>query len=219
MTLDSDIKDILELGNRSSSARSEAFEKFERLRDKIKSGKSTRDRIRDFIIVNLHTFSPDVEKPYREMEARLKDGAGSQILIVEQDESIRGCPGIVSPPYIDPIFIGIDTKLSLGVLTSGLELDIKEGKIIFPTEKHAMKYSRYSRGKWKLENGPISLNWYEFVNFGKEVHKRTTPMINNSSVGFEHGLMLHLGEEVEQYFGRNRHLDTSYVEALNLLGH
>ena len=218
MDLNSDIEEILELNTKSSSSESEAFEKLKRLQEKIRSGDSTGDRIRDFVIVNLGTLSPDNEKPYRETEARLKDGVGSQILVVEQKQSIHGCPGIVPPQYIDPMFIGIDTELRLGVLTSGLELDISKGKIILPTERHARKYDRYSRSKWELKEGPISLGLYEFMNLGKEVQRRMTPIPNNLFTPFERGLMLHLGEEVEQYFSRDRGLDTSYVDALNLLG-
>jgi len=226
MVLNSDIKEILELNKRSSSAQSVACEKLKGLQEKIKSGDSTGDKIRDFVIVNLGTLSPDNEKPYRETEARLKDSVGSQILVVEQKESTHGCPGILPPRYIDPMFIGIDTELRLGVLTSGLELDIGEGKIILPTERHARKYGlEYSINKWELKECPISLGLYEFMNLGKEIQKRMTPMPNDLFTPFEHGLMLHLGEEVEQYFSRNRSLlddkcilDTSYVDALNLLG-
>ncbi len=227
MVLNSDIKEILELNKRSSSSQSVAFEKLKRLQEKIKSGDSTGDKIRDFVIVNLGTLSPDNEKPYRETETRLKDGVGNQILVEEQKKTIHGCPGIVPPRYIDPMFIGIDTELRLGVLTSGLELDIGEGKIILPTERHARRYGldEYSGNKWELKEGPISLGLYEFMNLGKEVQRRMTPMPNYLSTPFEHGLMLHLGEEVEQYFSKNRSLlddkcilDTSYVDALNLLG-
>jgi hypothetical protein len=226
MGLNSDIKEILELNQRSSSSKSEAFEKLKGLQEKIKSGDSTGDKIRDFVIVNLGTLSPDNEKPYRETEARLKDGIGNQILVVEQKESTHGCRGFFPPRSIDPMFIGIDTELRLGVLTSGLELDIGEGKIILPTERHARKYGlEYSINKWELKEGPISLGPWVFMNLGKEVQKRMTPMPNDLSTPFEHGLMLHLGEEVEQYFSRNRSLldnkcilDTSYVDALNLLG-
>jgi len=223
MVLNSDIKEILELNKRSSSAQSVAFEKLKRLQEKIKNGDSTGDKIRDFVIVNLGTLSPDYEKPYRETEARLKDGVSNQILVVEQKESTHGCRGFFPPRYIDPI---IDTELRLGVLTSGLELDIGEGKIILPTERHTRKYGlEYSINKWELKEGPISLGPWAFMNLGKEVQRRMTPMPNDLSTPFEHGLMLHLGEEVEQYFSRNKSLlddkcilDTSYVDALNLLG-
>ncbi len=223
MGLNPDIKEILELNKRSSSAQSIAFEKLEKLREKIKSGDSTGDKIKDFVIVNLGTLSPNNEKPYRETKARLKDGIGGQILVVKQKESTHGCPGIIPPQYINPMFIGIDTELRLGVLTSGLKLDIEGGEIIFPTERHARKYDRSLRSKWELKEGPISLGLYEFMNLGKEVKRRRTPMLNDFSSFFEHGLMLHLGEEVEQYFSRKSPLDdkcildTSYVDALNLL--
>lgn len=218
MGLELDIESILELRNQRSSAQSEASERLKQLQEKIKKGESTGDKIRDFVIVNLGTLSPDAEKLYRETEAKLRNSAGNQILVVEQSESIHGCPGIVPPQYINPMFIGIDTELRLGVLTSGLELDIGGGKIVFPTERHARKYDWRSMNRWELEEGPISFSCYEFRNLGKDVHRRMAPMPNDFSAHFEHGLILYLGEEVEQYFVGNRHLDTSYVEALNLLG-
>ncbi|HIJ98236.1 TPA: hypothetical protein H1009_04060 [archaeon] len=219
MSLESDIKIILALGVKVSSAQSEAFEGFKQLQERIRSGESTGDRITDFVIANLGTLSSEAEKPYREMEARLRDGTGNQILVVERRESIHGCPGIVPPPYIDSMFIGIDTELRLGVLTSGLELDIGKGEIILPTERHVKRNDMYSGSKWELKAGPISFSWHEFASLGKEVHRRRTPMPNDLSAHFEHGLMLCLGSEVGQYFGGNRLLGASYIEALNLLGH
>ena len=218
MGLDSDVQDILEMQSKSSSARSATHAKISQLIEKIKGGQSTGDKIRDFVIVNLGSISPDAAKPYRETEARLRNSAGSQILVVKQEEAIHGCPGIIAPEYIDPMFVGIDTELTLGILTSGLDLDVLKGEIIFPTQRHARRYDRFSGRKWELQEGPISLNWYDFMRLGNEVERRRTPMPNDLSAHFERGLMINVGEEVEQYFGKNGYLDTSYLEALNLLG-
>ena len=218
MGLESDIQDILELDNKSSFAQSEASEKLRRLQEKIKRGDSTGDRIKDFVIANLGTLFPEAEEPYRKIEERLKNGEGHQILVVWQSESIHGCTGIVSSQYLDPMFIGIDTELKLGVLTSGLELNIKEGKIIFPTEKYVKKEDGNSRKKWELKEGPITLDWYEFTSLDKEIYRRSTKMPNDFA-HLKNSLIFHLGKEVEQYFEGDSYLDTSYVEALNLLEH
>ena len=223
MGLDLDVQNILELNNRSSSAQSEAFEKLKQLQEKIKGGESTGDTIKDFVIANLGTLSPDAEKPYRETEVRLKNNVGNHVLSVRQSESIHGCPGIIPPSYIDPMFIGLDTELRLGVLTSGLELDIGKGEIIFPTEKYARKFDKYSESEWQLKEGPISFGWYKFMDLGKKIQRKMlsvrSDLSNLPGMHFGSGLMLYLGEEVKQYFGGDRYLDTSYVEALNLLGH
>lgn len=221
MNLEFLIKEIFSLSKQGQNSQATAAKKLKELGERIKKGESTGDKIKDFVI-SLGAISEDYEKPYRKMEARLKNKTGNQILVVKQQESIHGCPGIIPPQHIDPIFIGVDTELKLGVLTGGLELNIEEGMIIFSTDKYVRKYGKLSEENWELKESPISLGWFEFMNLGKEVQGRTFSMPNNFSTNFQCGLRVHVGEEVEKYFRREsfakvRPLDTSYVEALNLL--
>jgi len=228
MTLDSDIQDILRLTKNGNSAKSKVSKKFEQIQEKIKSGESTGDKIRDFVIANLGTLSKNAEKPYRKTEAKFRDAAGSQVLIVKQDKG--DYMGTIGPGCSKPSLTIIDETLTLGILKSGLELDIQKGEIIFPTDKHVIKRGNYSSNKWGLTEGPISLNCCEFTYLGNYVKTGILippqVIITGDNPDFNHGLMLYLGKEVEQYFEREDYfgtgrtqLDISYAEALNLLGH
>lgn len=228
MALDSDIQDILRLRNKGSSFKSEASEKFKQLQEKINSGESTGDKITDFVIANLGSFSPKDEKPYRETEAKFRDAAGSQVLIVKQDKG--DYMGTIGQGCSEPSLTIIDETLTLGILKSGLKLDIQKGEIIFPTDKHVIKRGNYSNNKWGLTEGPISLNCYEFTYLRNYVKTGILippqVIITRDNPNFNHGLMFYLGKEVEKYFERENPfgtgrtlLDLSYVEALNLLGH
>lgn len=228
MTLESDIQDILRLRNKGSSFKSEASEKFKQLQEKINSGESTGDKITDFVIANLGSFSPKDEKPYRKTEAKFRDAAGSQVLIVKQDKG--DYMGVIGQGCSKPSLTIIDETLTLGILKSGLKLDIQKGEIIFPTDKHVIKRGNYSNNKWGLTEGPISLNCYEFTylrNYVKTgILMPPQVIITMDNPNFNHGLMFYLGKEVEKYFERENYLgmgrtllDISYVEALNLLGH
>ena len=66
MSLESDIKKILSLRSKSFTLQCEANTKFKELRDKIKDGETTGDRITDFVIENVGVLSENNEKPYRE---------------------------------------------------------------------------------------------------------------------------------------------------------
>lgn len=239
MGIELDIQEILDLGTKTSSVQSEAVKKFKKLQAKIKTGATTGDRIKDFVIAYLGFNSlptQEAEKPYRTIEAQLKNKTGKQILVVKQHETITGCPGIVAPASIRPMNIGIQTEMSLGILTSGLELDIANGDVIFPTKKHVTKYDY--QDKWELNKGSIVLKCHEnflyLMDLGKEVETRLEAVPNNSS-WYQYGMTIHVGNEVEDYFRRgslnrffpiSHHLKTdkkqpvnmTYVEALKLIG-
>lgn len=231
MSLEQDIQKIQDLTQQSSSAKSEAGKRLEQLQEKIKQGATTGDRIRDFVIANLGTFDSEFEKPYRDMEERLKGQKRNQILVVDQDESLRGGPGS-GIPYISPDHIGIDITLMLGILTNGLELDIQKGDLVFPIKEYAEKRDhRGRRGKWELKKGPIKVSSDVFMNLGKKLERTLVPKPNDSSIQWERGLLIHTGNDVGDYFrGEDYHMfkrigtidnsriDISYVEALNLLG-
>ncbi|MHA1744118.1 MAG: hypothetical protein ACTSV6_07705 [Candidatus Heimdallarchaeota archaeon] len=160
-------------------------------------------------------ISPDTEEMYRSVDEELKNNIGNQILVVKKDEIIEGCPGIIlTDSFIDQMYFTIQTELRLGILKSGLELDVEKGKVVFPTEQHVRKDYESGR-RWELIEGPISFTCNEFMHY-KEVDERKT-VLEDLSFSPEHSLTIYLGNEVEKYFDRNGYLETSYVEALNLL--
>jgi len=209
MGLEQELQNILGLRERSRESQANANSELNALRKRIIDGETTGDRIKDFIIAHVGIFdNEESEKPYRGLEDRLKEKVGKKVLVFKQRESIHGCPGIIPPEVISPMNIGTDTSIEIGVLTGGLELDVKEGKIVFPCKKHVRKRDVYHDKKWELVEGSISLDSYVFSFYGKTVpHRRVG--IPNRRVGipgmgyhseFNKGLLVFVDEEVERFF-------------------
>lgn len=187
--------EILDTGLKSSLF--DLSTRTKKLAERIKNGESTGDKIRDFAIVHFGYVSADAEKPLRELEIKVKENISSNVLVVSEREVNYGCVGI-APPKINDSLMKINyTNLKLGVLTSPLELVLREGMIILPTEKYVIFSGQDFIDKFSLENGSIFLHWFDLVNH--EIKD------------------IYFGNEVEEYFSRNENLKCLYVEALNSL--
>jgi len=186
------------------------------LRCEIKRGKSIGDKVKDYILAQYGSLDEECAKPLRDLEEKIKGNVGKQVLTILQVEGIRGCPGIVAPQRIDPLFIGIDMTRSLGFLKGDLELNVNNGDIIIQTENHV---ESYNNGKWKLKDGSIKLKYFSLKNLGKEVQRTTHSVPNDFSYKWQEALLLYVGYEVEKLFRGDgiRGMDLSYVHALKLL--
>lgn len=217
MALDKEIEHILEMNQRRNAIASavsrrdrEINKAFSQLKEKVKQGETTGDPIRDFVIVYHNTLAnEDLEKPYRELAERAQ--AGQPVMLVERSKGGRtDALGGRFMPRID-----IDWKL--GILAAGLEFDIKKGNIIFPMEKYVSLWDReFSRMEWSLADGPISMGYFEIIFLGKNIGE---PLGIPGIGPLENSLHIYFGKEVEQQFMCNGKPDTSYVQALKLLGH
>lgn len=227
MGLETDIRNIARLNKELSSLQNSLNQQMNALVKKIKGGQTTGDRIRDFVIVYYdisHGIEGEAERAYRQLEGRIKGKEGQQILIVENqeddafkylhcgNESMRG----MFPPHDRKI---IHSDYSLGILAGGLELDVKEGHVIFPAEKHAVK-SEKGREDWSLKDGPIKMHHVPYFvpdsmdNLFKEIDPVSPRILRRE----QKGLSIYLGKDAEKYFRQDVFLRKSYVQALNLLG-
>lgn len=191
-------------------------------------------------------FVPYPAQIYTDLEEKLRGKTGSQVLVIQQEERIHGCPGIVPPTHIDLHQIGVDTTLQLGILTGEtLEQDTKAGDVLFPTERHVERDDYSSREKWELREGPLRLGLYDLAHFGEDLRNKPFPIdlcgrrspIPMHDLHFAHSSQIYVGDDVERYFvygwqfadekhvkslhlfnEEDKLLDTSYVEALRLLG-
>jgi hypothetical protein len=218
MGLDSEIREILELNaeakgldKTAGSVNDEARNKLKDLAERIKKGESTGDTVRDFVIAHSLAVCPDAEKQYRTLLEKFK--AGSRFLIVEKREAMHGCPGIIPPPRSEyERFMHIDTELKLGVLISGVELDINSGNIVFPTEKYARRHD-WRSDKWELKQGKLGLAWYRISELNRDFREKLSrkfPWLCSSD-----SIQIFAGDEASSYFCSKIAL---YAEALLLLG-
>ena len=176
--------------------------------------------------MNILERNGEVEKRYVEnfkrafadLEAKLSNAVGQQILVVENGINHYGCGGRNSE---------IETTTRLGVLKSPHEFvpyhpsDIEnklaalkiiepekslEYNLILPTDSHAVKNNnRMRQEKWELKREPIVLYPFSFINLGEEVGYKigedgcfsTAFRISKPALEF------HIGEDVERFFRFN----------------
>ncbi len=223
-SIEDELREIEKLQKKEAGREARAARMGQEIVDRILRGESSGDPIRDFVIV-YHGGSKHAEIPYRVLDHKVRENINGPVFVVHQQEGIHGCPGITAPETIDPMFIGVDTRLELGILTKPLEFKALEG-IVIPTEKYA---TQYNSEKWKRKDGPMTLSMFDLAGFGKTIKRRTTPMNNDPSDlsnTFRSGLNIYVGTEVEAYFRKDQRplfrgderLDLSYVSALQLIG-
>ncbi len=143
--LNKELEEISELKKeeeaRNGSARSikkEAGRKMEKIRQCIREGETTGDRIRDFVIVARGAPNPETENIYRELEAKIAKHDGEFILLVGRSYEFHGCTGFGHTPQ--PHEYVLETNICLGILNG------KE--IIFNFEDHPnceIPTSKYAR--------------------------------------------------------------------------
>ena len=173
-------------------------------------------------------------KNYSDLEIELSGSAGQPILVVKNRVQGYGCGGRQKH---------IDAETKLGVLSSSPEMEELDkisalGKFVLPMEKHVEKVDALSgSGKWKLNQGPIIIPNYEIINLGQEVgytfgrnrdisaSALTIETGKNvelyfrfhKSPSFEMGKSLEWLEEKLPEYLKERDMDLSYVEAMDLL--
>ncbi|MBI4440923.1 hypothetical protein HY639_02035 [Candidatus Woesearchaeota archaeon] len=179
------------------------------LMERIRYGESTGDVVRDFTIIYHGTLSEEATQPYRALQAQLS--GKHLVLVVNEEEKIRGCPGIVAPDYIDPMFIGIERILRMGE-SRGITFNVTNGHIIIQTPYHLQ---RGYLGDWQKVDGPITLYSFELLGLGKTVDRRDTPMCNDLTEHFGSGLRVYT-ENIEEHI-RQFCTKASYEKALTLL--
>jgi len=218
-TINDDITKILDKYAAAESEKSKADEDFKNLRQKITKGSTTGDRIRDFCIVHHNTLDRSVEEPYRQTYDKISKNIGQEVLMVTQVDSIVGCPGIIAPLYIDPMFLRVKTEYKLGVISDNLTFDMLMGGILIPLKqtKYVENSDRYNDITWSEHKGNINIFFLEMKNLGKKLEKKVTPMRNDSNDDMREGLRIYAGDEVARYFGDNYYLKELYNSGLELL--
>ena len=242
MTLREVLEEVESLRGQSQTSSEEANARLDGLKQRIIDGETTGDPITDFAIVAHNTFSPEAEQPYRNLAEMLKDREGEQVLVVSEEIESNyqsGCFGDRGGTYVESTFM-------LGVLNSGVELEIGDGKtdfslfhglrlrignenlhgprVIIPTERYVAKSQGGGDSGWELVEGNIQISSFVFSCFNAK-GERTWPegiMISRrGGLNKRHNLLVKVGEDVPNSFRSQRSLyndDFSYVRALELLG-
>jgi len=149
--------------------------------------------------------------PSSDLESKLKEG--EQILVVKEREVITGCPGIVPPEKIEPLFFSVERSYILGLLGPGKISHMKE-KIVIPTKRY-VEFDRYK--VCEVKEGPIVIEEPYSSRFGMRVPIRTEP-VPYSSLSLKKGLLIFVGEEEILPVMERRGLHATYARARRMLG-
>lgn len=230
MSLESDLKKYEKLIATAKKAGEEAQTLMEGIKTKVKTGDyTTGDRIKDFVICTNGLPNEDFEAAYKRLDKRIDGKKEKQILVVEEtereDDIIKygmdlGRPGLISPMMTHTIKT---ETLKLGVLREDhLAFDLAENKIIFPVVRYALQLE--SGRKWALIEEPITFHASEIFLLDEKIMGVLRE--KNAVPSFVYSMRLppkpkiYLDKEVEDFFSERLALgsDTSYVDALHLLG-
>ncbi len=205
-----EIQSILELKAQTSSIQAnaqsisaQANDKMERLRERIKCGETTGDRIKDFVIARHGYISEVIETVYRDLEARIRQHVGEFVLMIVKEENFHVCTGFGYEPK-DSDYI-LDERLSLGVLKDcALALNHTDGKCKLPTGNYARCWDAW-RENAELVEGGLASDWLR--DFGLNLNKplkRRNPMARfQEEIDLE--LEVKIGDvEVKTWFEKQR---------------
>lgn len=208
-----EIKDIIELQVKAGyiqtnalGVSAQASEKMKQLRERIKGGETTGDKIKDFVIARYGLLNDEIEAIYRDLKTRVERHTGEFVLMVVKRESFHGCGGMGYSPT--PEDYTLDEHIYLGVLKHGsLVLNPSDNKCEFQTGNYAR-----CRDPWQentdLVDGNIAPYW--LPDFGYKLNKplqRINPIARFRMRGDDPDLELEvkIGDpEVKAWFEKKR---------------
>ncbi|GEM_PF-2866676 len=208
-----EIKDIIELqvkvGRIQTNAQSvsaQANEKMKQLRERIKSGETTGDKIKDFVIARYGFLNDEIEAIYRDLETRVQQHVGEFVLMIVKRESFHGCSGLGYEPK--PEDYELDEHIYLGVLKHGsLVLNPADNKCEFLTSNYARCWDPW-RENTELVDGNLASHWSN--DFGFNLNKplnRRNPIARFRMRGDDPDLELEVkigDSEVKAWFEKQR---------------
>src|SRR3989338_5096206 len=220
MGLEQTIGDFAQLKEESSKKASELQELRSKIREQIKNGETTGDKIKDYLIV-VGAQYPDGEftrsdfkglyHSLRILDRKIKESQLEVFMLVKERESISGCTG-----FGHKGFKSKDAILEIGFLNGELRFDFSphsefnEGKItippspevIIPTSKYAtMDNSRFER-KLGLVEKDMGIDMHYLPGLDKHLPEfgplEKEISIFNSSI--DRVVNYFVGDEVPLYF-------------------
>jgi len=174
--INQEIKNILDLQAQANGIQvnarnvlAQANDRMSQLRERIKRGETTGDRIKDFVIAYYGFLDEEIEGVYRDLEARIRQHIGEFILMITKEENFYGCTGFGYKPK-DRDYV-LDERLSLGILTDGkLVLSPADDKCELPVGgKHVQCWNAWCEKVGLVEENIIS-DWRH--DFGLSLNKQ-----------------------------------------------
>lgn len=144
--------EVAEAAERKRAAR-------EALREKIKAGGTTGDRVKDWLIVSQRDTSEDTETFFRDLVDRVDRCQGEFVLVITRDE--QPTKHTMLPEPLAPTDYALRTRFHLGVLDGELILGFTDGGWNFPTGTHVRFLDSY-RQTPQLKEEDL---WFAHIGF------------------------------------------------------
>lgn len=220
-----EIQSILELKTQAGAIRTNAEgvymqtnERMKQLRERIKHGETTGDRIKDFVIARYGFLNEEIEAVYRDLEVRIQQHTGEFILMIVKEENFHGCTGFGYKPK-DRDYV-LDEHFYLGVLKVGtLVLNPADEKCELPTDNNVRCWDVQGENATLVEVNLASSWFRDFgLNLDKPLRRRNPMARFQKEPDLE--LELKIGDiEVKAWFEKQRgHHLVVFHKAAQLLG-
>lgn len=156
--------------NNANSCMKESNEHWKKAQTLVKNGKTSGNKLRDFILLRYGNCLGVFDEVYRDIEHRVSEHVGQFILLFCAHDSSEGCcsPGGGGPNYVRR------NGFCLGILKGGsLILHEPEKGCKFETENYVLKTDR----KTEIISGnlgevlPVEVFWTRQLNFGIDLAK------------------------------------------------
>lgn len=202
----------------AQSVSAQANEKIKQLRERIKHGETTGNRIKDFVIARYGFLNEEIEAVYCNLEVRIQQHVGEFVLMIVKEENFHGCTGFGYEPK-DRDYV-LDEHLYLGVLKVGtLVLNPADEECELPTDNHVQCWDAW-RENTELVEGNLASHWLrDFgLNLDKPLKRRNPVARFQKEPDLE--LELKIGDtEVKAWFEEQRgHHLVVFQKAAQLLG-
>lgn len=211
MSLEKTIEDFNVLSGSREQVSTLASNKLDEIKDAIKSGESTGDKLKDYLIF-IGAQLPNgeftrlgyenIEKGLRELSTRVHENKGKQILLIRQDKKVSGCTGFGGRGFKEQ-----EDNFELGVVNGDVLFNLDRGinvgmnnDVVIPTCKKVVKSSNHYRNKWELKEEDVGFGIVYLWSIGKKLEIGFGRMEDDFSFESGKGLLYYLGDEVPLFF-------------------
>jgi len=189
---------------------------------RLRRGKTTGDRVTDFMLVQYGNVTGEHEQIYRRLQEDLKPG--QQVLVVESTKVKRVAKWRPGHEFFPPrSYTESWTTMHFGVLEGAINFYLANPAVLLPMAKH-VTFRRHEPGEvfvapssWSLHDGDIRLEPRIIELYDMTMIGATQRLLEGALSGEEKSVIICSGRDVPRYFSNRGETRPIYAEALGLL--
>ena len=226
--LSQDYQNVRKMYSDAQELNKRAGEAIKKLKERIAQGADSEDVVADFVLFNFGSVLKEHQKPYRDLDKKLKDKKGEEFLIayeIRTEEGLLELEGERMMP--SPKNFKIELYLRMGILTGNPEFKAREGELVIPTARYVeskqdyldlgVDSAKFFNLEWKLVEGAIKEKRDNLINLVLMMEKPSS-IFSLMDSHVESEFKIYVGKEVPEYFTTDGNIDDAYCKAVDLLG-